>query len=123
MEKEAIINQLTKELITTKPRKNEVSIQNITSTLITAATNLAFVNESCKSSGQVSKSQVIYRKLDGTTLDQIQTCFQQHTSRFLRLLKLFSRNRHLILSFDTTKELFMESSQKRKTNYIFTKAA
>ena len=106
MEKEAIINQLTKELITTKPRKNEVSIQNITSTLITAATNLAFVNESCKSSGQVSKSQVIYRKLDGTTLDQIQTCFQQHTSRFLRLLKLFSRNRHLILSFDTTKEAF-----------------
>ncbi|MBI4981138.1 transposase [Candidatus Woesearchaeota archaeon] len=106
MKKETILNLLTKELVTTKPRKNEVTTQNITSTLITAATNLAFVNESCKSSGKVSKSQVIYRKLDGTTLKQIQTCFQQHTLKFLRLLKLFSRNRRLILSFDTTKEAF-----------------
>ncbi len=106
MKKEAIINQLTIELITTTPRKNEVTTQNITSTLITAATNLAFVNESCKSSGKVSKSQVIYRKLNDTTLKKIQTCFQKHTLRFLRLLKLFNRNRRLILSFDTTKEAF-----------------
>ena len=106
MKKEAIINQLTKELITTKHRKNEVTAQSITSTLITAATNLAFVNESCKSSGKVSKSQAIYRKLDNTTLNEIQTCFQNQTLKFLRLLKLFNRNRRLILSFDTTKEAF-----------------
>jgi len=106
MEKEAIIDNLTKELVTTKPRKNGVTTQNITSTLITAATNLAFVNESCKSSGKVSKSQVIYRKLDETTIKDIQECFQKHTLRFLKLMKLFSRNRRLILSFDTTKEAF-----------------
>lgn len=106
MEKEAIINQLTQSLVKTKERKNEVTTQNITSTLITAATNLAFVNESCKSSGKVSKSQVIYRKLDGTTIEEIQECFQEHTLRFLRLLKIFNRNRRLILSFDTTKEAF-----------------
>lgn len=106
MKKEAIINQLTKSLVKTKPRKNEVTTQNITSTLIMAATNLAFVNESCKSSGKVSKSQVIYRKLDDTTINDIQKCFQEQTLRFLKLLKLFSRNRRLILSFDTTKEAF-----------------
>lgn len=106
MNKEAIINQLTKSLVKTKERKNEVTTQNITSTLITAATNLAFVNESCKSSGKVSKSQVIYRKLDKTTIEEIQECFQKHTLRFLKLLKIFSRNHRLILSFDTTKEAF-----------------
>ena len=106
MEKEAIINQLTKELVTTKPRKNEVTTQNITSTLIMAATNLAFVNESCKSSGQVSKSQVIYRKLNGKNIENIQECFQKHSLKFLKLLNIFGRNRRLILSFDTTKEAF-----------------
>jgi len=106
MKKETIINNLTKELVFTKPRKNEVTAQNITSTLIMATTNLAFVNESCKSSGKVSKSQVIYRKLENTTLDKIQTCFKKHTLKFLRLMNLFCRNRRLILSFDTTKEAF-----------------
>ena len=93
-------------MVTTKSRKNEVTVQNITSTLIMAATNLAFVNESCKSSGKVSKSQVIYRKLDGISINNIQECFQKHTLKFLKLLKLFSRNRQFILSFDTTKEAF-----------------
>lgn len=106
MKKEAIINQFTKGLVALKPRKNGITAQNITSTLITAATNLAFVNESCKSSGKVSKSQVIYRKLDETMIGKIQECFQEHTLRFLRLLRIFNRNRRLILSFDTTKEAF-----------------
>ena len=86
MEKEAIINQFSKSLICSKPRKNQVKTQDITSTLILAATNLAFVNESCKSSGKVSKSQVIYRKLDEVSIENIQECFQKHTIKFLRLL-------------------------------------
>jgi len=106
MEKEMIINQLTTDLVKTKPRKNGVTTQDITSTLIMAATNLAFVNESCKSSGKVSKSQIIYRKLDNTTIKDIQKCFQKQTLSFLKLLKMFNRNRRLILSFDTTKEAF-----------------
>lgn len=112
MKKEVIINKLTKDLVKTKQRKNGVTTQNITSTLIMAATNLAFVNESCKSSGKVSKSQVIYRKLDDTTINDIQKCFQKQTLRFLKLLKLFSRNRRLILSFDTTKEAFYGNFSK-----------
>lgn len=106
MKKEMIINQLTKEFIKPKPRKNEVKTENITSTLIMAATNMAFVNESCKSSGKISKSQVIYRKLGGVSTEKIQEGFQKHTLRFLKTLKIFSRNRRMILSFDTTKEAF-----------------
>ena len=106
MKKEAIINQFSKSLICSKPRKNEVRIGNITSTLITAAVGLAFVNESCKSSGKVSKSQVIYRKLETITKKEIQKGFQKQTLKFLQLLKLFSRNRKFLISFDTTKEAF-----------------
>lgn len=106
MAKARLIEQFTTQIVDSKPRKNSPTTQQITSTLITAALNLAFVNESCKSSGQVSKSQVIYRKLKGNTIKDIQECFQQNTLKFLRLLKIFSRNRRFILSFDTTKEAF-----------------
>lgn len=106
MKKEAIINQFNRSLIVTKQRKNQVKTHDITSTLILAATNMAFVNESCKSSGKVSKSQVIYRKLKGVSIEEIQECFQKHSLRFLKMLKLFSRNRRFIISFDTTKEAF-----------------
>ena len=71
MQKNQIINEFTKSLIKEKRRKNVISGSKITSTLITAALTLAFVNESCKSSGQVSKSQVIYRKLDGKLIEEI----------------------------------------------------
>jgi len=106
MNKTQIIKQFTKSVIVEKQRKNKVSSTQITSTMMLSAINLAFVNESCKSSGQVSKSQVIYRKLDGVPKEVIRKCFQEKTLKFLRLLKIFSRNRKFIISFDTTKEPF-----------------
>ena len=104
MKKEVILNEFSKHLLTEHNRKNGVLAKSITSTLKTAALSMSFVNEACKSSGMVSKSQVIYRKLDEKHMDEIRNCFQQHTIRFFRLLKLFSRNRKFILSFDTTEE-------------------
>ena len=106
MGKEQLVNQFTKSLIREKQRKNKVSTQQITSTLITAAVTLAFVNESCQSSGMVSKSQVIYRKLDGKTLEETQAYFRTVTLQFLKRLKLYSRNRRFLISFDPTKEAF-----------------
>lgn len=106
MMKKELMEQFTKQLVDAKPRKNSPTPQQITSTLVTATLNLAFVNESCKSSGQVSKSQVIYRKLKDVTMEDVQKSFQKHTIGFLRLLRIFSRNRQFILSFDTTKEAF-----------------
>jgi len=106
MGKTQLVNQFTKSLIREKQRKNKVSTQQITNTLITAAVTLAFVNESCQSSGMVSKSQVIYRKLDGKTPEEIQAYYRAVTIRFLKMLKLYSRNRRFLLSFDPTEEAF-----------------
>jgi hypothetical protein len=106
MGKTQLINQFTKSLIKEKKRKNKVSTQQITSTLITAAVTLAFVNESCQSSGVVSKSQVIYRKLDGKTMEETQAYFRAVTLCFLKMLKLYNRNRRFLLSFDPTEEAF-----------------
>jgi len=103
-EKELII-QFTRGIIR-KVRSNEVSPTQIASTLITAALNAWFVNESCKSTGQISKSQVIYTKLNGKSIKNVHTWFQQNTKGFLYSLKQISRNRLFILSFDTTKEAF-----------------
>ncbi len=117
--KKELIAQFTKQIVDSKPRKNGPTSQQITSTLLTASLNLAFVNESCKSSGQVSKSQVIYRKLGGVTIEMIQNCFREHTTQFLRLLRIFGRNRRFILSFDTTKEAFYgEFSKSEDTLYL-----
>ncbi len=106
MDKKRIINQFTKELILEENRKNKVTRMSITSTLITAAKDLAFVNESCKSSGKVSKSQVIYRKIIDKSCDDVKLSFQEVNIRFLKMLKILSRNRKFIVSFDTTKEAF-----------------
>lgn len=106
MNKKQIINQFTKSIITEEQRKNRVTTHQITSTLITTALELAFVNESCKSTGQVSKSQVIYRKLEGKSKEEIKEYFRENTIRFLKTLKILSRNRKFIISFDTTKEAF-----------------
>jgi putative transposase len=106
MEKKQIINRFTKSIIVEEQRKNRVTTQQITSTLITAALNLAFVNESCKSTGRVSKSQVIYRKLEGKSMEELKECFRENTIRFLKILKILSRNRKFIISLDTTKEAF-----------------
>jgi putative transposase len=106
MGKTQLVNNFTKSLIREKQRKNKVSTQQITSTLITAAISLAFVNESCQSSGMVSKSQVIYRKLEGKTIEEIQAYYRPVTIQFIKMLKLFSRNRRFLLSFDLTEEAF-----------------
>ncbi|MBU2637756.1 MAG: transposase [Nanoarchaeota archaeon] len=106
MDKKQIINQFTKALIVEENRKNKVTQIGITSTLITAAIDLAFVNESCKSSGKVSKSQVIYRKVSGKSCDDVKAPFQEVNIKFLKMLKILSRNRKFIVSFDTTKEAF-----------------
>lgn len=106
MNKNQIINRFTKALIVEEDRKNKVTRAGITSTLITAAVDLAFVNESCKSSGKVSKSQVIYRKITDKSCDDVKTSFQEVNIKFLKMLKIRSRNRKFIVSFDTTKEAF-----------------
>lgn len=106
MNKKQIINQFTRSIITEEQRKNKVTSQQITSTLITTSLELAFVNETCKSTGQVSKSQVIYRKLDGKSKEEIKDYFRLNTVRFLKFLKIFGRSRKFIISFDTTKEAF-----------------
>ena len=119
MGKIQIIVQFTKGIIR-KVRKNEVNPQQIASTLITAAFTSHFVNESCTSSGQISKSQVIYRKLEGKSVQDIHTWFQHSTKGFLHHLKQCSRNRLFILSFDTTKEAFYGNVSKAKDKmYIF----
>lgn len=106
MRKQQLVNQFTKSIITEEQRKNKVGTNQITSALITAALSSAFVNESCKSSGQVSKSQVIYRKLDGKLIKEMQECFLIYTICFLQHLKIYSRNYRFLISFDTTKEAF-----------------
>ena len=65
MQRNLIINDFRKSLIMGKKHGNVISASQITSTLINVALTLAFVNESCKLSGQISKSQVIYRKFAG----------------------------------------------------------
>lgn len=117
MEKHKIIGQFAKSLIVEEHRKNKVKRAGIISTLTTAAINMAFVNESCKSSGKVSKSQVIYRKIDGHSTRDIQTCFQETTIKFLKILKIFNRNRKFIISFDTTKEAFYGEFSKAEDKF------
>lgn len=107
MGKEQLVNQFTKSLIREKQRNNKVSTQQITRTLITAVICLTFVNKSCQFSGIVSKSQVIYWKLEGKTIEGgTLAYFRAVTMQFLKMLKLYSRNRRFLLSLDSTEEAF-----------------
>lgn len=112
MKNKEIIGLFVKGLVVTKPRKNGVTAAQINSTLVTAALTGSFVNEACKSSGQVSKSQVIFRKIKPSELEGIQHYFREHTLKFLRLLRVFSRNRRFMVSFDETKEPFYGDESK-----------
>lgn len=114
MNKNQIIKQFTNEIIEEKQRNNRITSAQITSTMILSALNLAFVNESCKSSGAPKKSQRIYEKLDDIPKELIQKCFQKNTLKFIKILKIFSRNRKFIISFDTTKEAFYGVFSKAK---------
>lgn len=112
MNKQQLINKFSRSLIVEEKRKNKITTTAIASTLIIAALNIAFVNESCKSTGKVSKSQVIYRKVEVHNLDDVRSCFKLATIRFLKCLKILSRNRKFIVSFDTTKEAFYGEQSK-----------
>src|SRR3989344_9396360 len=115
MRKEEIIIQFSKKIFDEYKRKNAVTIKNISATLIEAALNSAFVNESCKSTEEISKSQIIYRKLD-LNIDEIECVFRENARKFLNLLKIHSRNRRFILSVDETEDPFYGKFNKGKNN-------
>ena len=115
MKKEEIIVKFSKEVFDEYKRKNAVTISNISTTLIEAAINSAFVNESCKSTEEISKSQIIYRKLD-LSINEIEFAFRENVKRFLNLLRIYSRNRKFILSFDETEEPFYGKFNKAENN-------
>jgi len=116
MDKKEVVNQFCSELMIEEKRRNKVTLKGISSTLIKAATDCAFVNESCKSTGEVSKSQVIYRKLEGKTIIELQESFRKQTIRFLKVLKIFSRNQKFIISFDETEEDYYGKVDKSEDN-------
>jgi len=113
--KKEILLELSKESFKELKRKNAVKISSINASLIDAALNSAFVNESCKSTEEISKSQIIYRKLEGN-IAEIQLNFRKHAEKFLKMLKIFSRNRRFILSFDETEDPFYGKFNKAKDN-------
>ena len=115
MKKEEIIIKFGRDLFKEKDRKNAVTIKNISSTLIEAALNSALVNESCKSTEEISKSQIIYRKLD-LKINDIQFAFRENVNKFLSLLKICSRNRKFIISFDETEDPFYGKFNKAEDN-------
>jgi putative transposase len=115
MKREQIITELSKDIFDEYKRKNAVTIRNISTTLIEAATNSAFVNESCKSTKEISKSQIIYRKLVGG-IDKVKFAFQENAKKLLKLIKVFSRNKKLILSVDSTEEPFYGQFDKSEDN-------
>jgi len=115
MTKEEIIIKFSRALFNEHKRKNAVTISNINTTLIEAAVNSAFVNESCKSTEEISKSQIIYRKLD-SSIEEIEFAFRKNANKFLNLLKIYSRNRKFILSFDETEDPFYGKLNKGEDN-------
>lgn len=116
--KKELTKQFASEIFTEENRKNSVSVQGINSTLITAALNCAFVNESCKSTGAVSKGQVIYRKLEHFTIDDLNEKFRKQSIKFMKMLKIFSRNRKFIISLDETEEDYW-GKQNKNTDSLY----
>jgi putative transposase len=116
MKKEEIITRFTKDVFIQHKRKNAVTSSSINSAMIEAAANSAFVNESCKATEQISQSQIIYRKLEENDIDKIQERFRENVVQFLKRLKICSRNRRLILSYDETEEAFYGELNKFEEN-------
>ena len=114
--KREVIDKFCSEIISEEKRKNRITIPGISTTLITAALNCTYVNESCKSSGMVSKSQVIYRKLDHLSEDNLQKNFRKHSIKFIKMLKIFSRGKKFIISFDETEEDYYGELNKGEDN-------
>lgn len=114
--KKEIMKNFCSEIISESNRKNKVTISGISSALITSALNHTYVNESCKSSGMVSKSQVIYRKLEDVSKNGLQKNFRKHSIKFMKMLKVFSRSRKFIISFDETEEDYWGELSKGEDN-------
>jgi len=106
MNREDLVNKFTKKLIKEYDRKNAVYVKDISCALITAGLGRSFLNDACKSSGKVSKSQIIYRKIENKELKELQDSFRNQMGKFLRLLKIFNRNRKFLISFDETYDEF-----------------
>ena len=115
MKKEEIIVKFSKDIFDEHKRKNAVTLKNISAALIEAAIGSAFVNESCKSTEEISKSQIIYRKLD-SNITGVEFAFRENAKRFLNLLKIYSRNRRFIISFDETEDPFYGKFNKAEDN-------
>lgn len=115
MKREEVIVKFSKGIFDEHKRKNAVTIKNISAALIEAALSSAFVNESCKSTEEISKSQIIYRKLD-LNIGEIEFAFRENANKFLNLLKIYSRNRKFILSFDETEDPFYGKFNKAENN-------
>jgi putative transposase len=113
--KREILLDLSKDSFKELNRKNAVKISSINTSLIDAALNFAFMNESCKATEEISKSQIIYRKLEGN-IAEVQFNFRKHSQKFLKMLKIFSRNRKFIISFDETEEPFYGELDKGENN-------
>ena len=116
MKKETILTRFTKQVFIQHKRKNAVTFSDINSVLIEAAANSAFVNESCKATKEIGQSQIIYRKLEENNIDKIQDIFRSNVVQFLKMLKIYSRNRKLILSYDETEEPFYGELNKFENN-------
>lgn len=116
MEKEAILTKFTKQVFIQHKRKNSVKFSSINSVMLEAAANAAFVNESCKATKEISKSQTIYRKLEDNSIEEIQVKFSENAIRFLKILNINSRNRKIIISFDETEEPFYGELDKFERN-------
>jgi len=119
MTKEGILTASIKEVFVQHKRKNAVKFSSINTVMLEAAANAAFVNESCKSTKEISKSQIIYRKLKDNKIEEIQVKFSENATRFLRMLKINSRNRKIIISFDETEEPFYGEFNKSENNLYF----
>lgn len=116
MKKETILTKFTKQVFIQHKRKNAVTFSSINSTLIEAAANSAFVNESCRATEEISQSQIIYRKLEENDINKIQERFKENTVQFLKRLEICKRNRKLILSYDETEEPFYGKFNKAEDN-------
>ena len=115
MKKEEIIVKFSKDIFDEHKRKNAVTLKNISAAIIHEALGTAFVNESCKSTEEISKSQIIYRKLD-SNITGVEFAFRENAKRFLNLLKIYSRNRRFIISFDETEDPFYGKFNKAEDN-------
>jgi putative transposase len=115
MKNNKIITDFAKDIFEEYKRKNAVTIRNISAALIEATIGSTFVNEACKSTEEISKSQIIYRKLD-VSINGAEFAFKENAKKFLKMLKIFSRGRKFILSFDETEDPFYGKFDKAKDN-------